>query len=73
MPQITRRGHSKNAENLLSHGPVAVKILREVADATNVPYLKTISGVGLLIFETAQVSGEIMRLTFPYSHTIYRP
>lgn len=43
------------SERLLQYGTVAAGLLRDIADATNTPYLKVIAGVSLMIMEAVQV------------------
>lgn len=52
----TGKSRSVTADNVIQHGAVAVKMLRDIAEAVNAPYLKPIAGVSLLIFDTVQVS-----------------
>ncbi|KAF9001119.1 hypothetical protein BDQ17DRAFT_638085 [Cyathus striatus] len=41
-------------DTILDYIPLSTKLLRDVGDATNVPYLKVIAGVSVMIAETIQ-------------------
>ncbi|TFK37765.1 hypothetical protein BDQ12DRAFT_723843 [Crucibulum laeve] len=40
--------------NLLQYGALAARMLKEIAEATGAPYLKTIAGLATLIIQTVE-------------------
>ncbi|TFK37285.1 hypothetical protein BDQ12DRAFT_753359 [Crucibulum laeve] len=55
------------AENLLQYGELAARMLKEIAEATGAPYLKTIAGLTTLIIQTVETvrhnRDECLRMT----------
>lgn len=49
------RHNSKPSDTVIQQGKAAAGLVRDIADATNVSYLRTIAGISLLIIEAAQV------------------
>jgi hypothetical protein len=47
--------HVTNLDRIIDAGLAATKILREVSEVAEILFLKTVAGVGSLIFETARV------------------
>ncbi|KAJ7282816.1 hypothetical protein C8J57DRAFT_1499782 [Mycena rebaudengoi] len=74
--QSTTTSSTHRLENLFESGATATRLLRDVSDNINdVPFLKTIAGVGTLILETAQSvktnKDECMRLIERAEKVIY--
>lgn len=55
-----RKSSTTASDNGVKHASQAALLLREIADTTNAPYMKTIAGVSLLIFETVLVSSLVL-------------
>lgn len=47
--------HVASGDSVLQYGKIASQVLRDISEATSVPYLKTIAGVSQLIVDTVEV------------------
>ena len=55
MPKATTKRRAETADNVFHQGALAAKMLREIAEATDAPYLKPVAGISLLILDAVQV------------------